>query len=396
MLDEALASVKKFIPKPVFNFFQPFYHLSLAYLAATAYGFPARKLKIVGVTGTNGKSTVVHLISSILEEAGEKVASVSSLRFRINKKEETNALKMTMPGRFKLQKFLREAIRARCKYAVIEVTSEGIKQLRHTGINFYMAVLTNVTPEHIESHGTFEKYRAAKAELFKKAKIHVLNGEDPSIDYFLKISVQNRIIYSKKDFPPNIRLKLLGDFNLENATAAYHAAKLLEIEFAAIKSALEKIEGVPGRLEFIQKEPFAIVVDYAHTPDALEKVYKTLGENLICVLGSAGGRRDKWKRPEMGKIADKFCKKIILTNEDPYDENPEAILADVEQGIVQKIKFQKILDRREAIREAIKSAELGDTVIITGKGAEPWMMLANGQKLSWDDREVVKKELQKM
>ena len=302
MLDEALASVKKFIPKPVFNFFQPFYHLSLAYLAAAAYGFPARKLKIVGVTGTNGKSTVVHLISSILEEAGEKVASVSSLRFRINKKEETNALKMTMPGRFKLQKFLREAIRARCKYAVIEVTSEGIKQLRHTGINFYMAVLTNVTPEHIESHGTFEKYRAAKAKLFKKAKIHILNGEDPSIDYFLKIPAQNRIIYSKKDFPPNIRLKLLGDFNLENATAAYHAAKLLEIEFAAIKSALEKIEGVPGRLEFIQKEPFAIVVDYAHTPDALEKVYQTLrgphftlhDSRLLCVLGSAGGGRDKW------------------------------------------------------------------------------------------------------
>ena len=396
MLDWALASIKKFIPKPIFNFFQPYYHLCLAYLAAAVYGFPARRLKIVGVTGTNGKSTVVHLITSILEEAGEKVASVSSLRFRINKKEETNALKMTMPGRFKLQKFLREAVMAGCKYAVIEVTSEGIKQFRHTGINFYMAVLTNVTPEHIESHGTFEKYRAAQAKLFKKAKIHILNGEDPSIDYFLKIPAQNRIIYSKKDFPPNIHLKLLGDFNLENAVAAYYAAKLLGIEFAAIKSALEKIEGVPGRLEFGQKEPFAIVVDYAHTPDTLEKIYRTLGGNLICVLGSAGGGRDKWKRPEMGKIADRFCKKIILTNEDPYDENPETILSDVGQGISQKTKLRKILDRKEAIREAIKSAQAGDTVIITGKGAEPWMMLANGQKLSWDDREVVRKELQKM
>ena len=396
MLDEALASVKKFIPKPVFNFFQPFYHLSLAYLAAAAYGFPARKLKIVGVTGTNGKSTVAHLITAILEEAGEKVASVSSLRFRINKKEEKNNLKMTMPGRFLLQKFLREAARAGCKYAVIEITSEGIKQLRHMGINFYMAVLTNVTPEHIESHRTFEKYRAAKAELFKKAKIHVLNGEDLSIDYFLKIPAQNRIIYSKKDFPPNIHLKLLGDFNLENAVAAYHAAKLLEIEFAAIKSALEKIEGVPGRLEFIQKEPFAIVVDYAHTPDALEKVYKTLGKNLICVLGSAGGGRDKWKRPEMGKIADKFCKKIILTDEDPYDENPEAILSDVEQGVSQKAKLRKILDRKEAISAALKSAEPGDTIIITGKGAEPWLMGPNGAKIPWDDREVVREELRKI
>src|SRR3990167_9824155 len=283
-METFLRFFKKIIPRPIFAALQPAYHWLLAWVAAFFYAFPSKKLKIIGVTGTNGKSTVVHLLAAILEEAGEKVASVSSLRFRINKKEEKNNLKMTMPGRFKLQKFLREAVRVGCKYVVIEVTSEGIKQLRHTGINFYMAVLTNVTKEHIESHGTFEKYRAAKAELFKKAKMHVLNGEDPSIDYFLKISAQNRIIYSKKDFPPNIHLKLLGDFNLENATAAYYAAKLLEIEFAAIKSALEKIEGVPGRLEFIQKEPFAIVVDYAHTPDALEKVYKTLGENLISVL----------------------------------------------------------------------------------------------------------------
>src|SRR3990167_310582 len=250
MLDEALASIKKFIPKPVFNFFQPFYHLSLAYLAAAAYGFPARKLKIVGVTGTNGKSTVVHLISSILEEAGEKVASVSSLRFRINKKEEKNNLKMTMPGRFKLQKFLREAVRAGCKYVVIEVTSEGIKQYRHIGINFYMAVLTNVTPEHIESHGSFEAYRTAKAELFRKAPIHILNGEDPSIEYFLKIFGREKVVYTKKDLPAEISLKLIGDFNRENAVAAYHVAKFLVVESEIIKNVLERIKEVPGRLEF--------------------------------------------------------------------------------------------------------------------------------------------------
>src|SRR3989344_4889776 len=359
MLDEALASIKKIIPRSVFNFFQPYYHWCLAYLAAAVYGFPARRLKIVGVTGTNGKSTVVHLITSILEEAGEKVASVSSLRFRINKKEETNILKMTMPGRFKLQKFLREAIGAGCKYGIIEITSEGIKQHRHIGIDFYMAVLTNVTPEHIESHGTFEKYRAAKALLFKKAKIHVLNGEDPSIDYFLKIPAQNRIIYSKKDFPPNIHFKLLGDFNLENA-----------------------------------------VVDYAHTPDALEKVYQTLRDprftlhasRLLCVLGSAGGGMDKWKRPEMGKIAAKFCDEIILTNEDPYDEDPQKIIDEVAGGR----NFKKIINRREAIREAIKSAQSGDTVIITGKGAEPWLMGPNGTKIPWDDREVTIEELAKL
>lgn len=392
MPDFILLFVKRLIPKSVFNFFQPAYHLLMASLAAMIYGFPSRRLKVIGVTGTNGKSTVVHLVSSILEEAGEKTASVSSLRFRINKKEEKNNLKMTMPGRFKLQKFLREAVRAGCKYGIIEITSEGIKQYRHVGINFYMAVLTNVTPEHIESHGTFEKYRAAKALLFKKAKIHVLNGEDPSIDYFLKIPAQNRIIYSKKDFPPNIRLKLLGDFNLENAVAAYHAAKLLGIEFDAIKRALEKVEGMPGRMEFVQKEPFAVVVDYAHTSDALEKVYRTLKKSdskLICVLGSAGGGRDKWKRPEMGKIAEKFCDEIILTNEDPYDEDPRKIIDEVASGR----DFKKIIDRREAIREALKSANPGDTVVITGKGAEPWIMGPNGAKIPWDDREVVREEL---
>src|SRR3989338_2994957 len=400
MLDEALASIKKIIPRSVFNFFQPYYHWCLAYLAAAVYGFPARRLKIVGVTGTNGKSTVVHLITSILEEAGEKVASVSSLRFRINKKEETNILKMTMPGRFKVQKFVWESIGAGFKYGIIEITSEGIKQHRHIGIDFYMAVLTNVTPEHIESHGTFEKYRAAKALLFKKAKIHVLNGEDPSIDYFLKIPAQNRIIYSKKDFPPNIHFKLLGDFNLENAVAAYHAAKLLGIEFDAIKRALEEVKSIPGRLEFVQKMPFSIVVDYAHTPDALEKVYQTLRDprftlhasRLLCVLGSAGGGRDKWKRPEMGKIAAKFCDEIILTNEDPYDEDPQKIIDEVAGGR----NFKKIINRREAISEAIKSAQSGDTVIITGKGAEPWLMGPNGTKIPWDDREVTIEELAKL
>ena len=388
--------IKRLIPKPIFGALQPHYHKCLAWLAALLYNFPSRKLKVVGVTGTNGKSTVVHLITAILEEAGEKTASVSSLRFRVNGQERKNTLKMTMPGRFKLQKFLRDAVGAGCEYAVIEVTSEGIKQFRHTGIGFYMAVLTNVTPEHIESHGSFDNYRAAKAELFKKAKIHILNGEDPSIDYFLKIPARDRIVYTKKDLPPGIRLKLLGDFNLENAVAAYHAAKLLGVDFTAIKSALEKVEGVPGRLEFVQREPFAVVVDYAHTPDALEKIYETLGGNSVCVLGSAGGGRDKWKRPEMGKIAGRFCKKIILTNEDPYDENPEEILNDVERGIAQKNKLQKILDRREAIREAIKSAEPGDTVIITGKGAEPWLMGPNGTKIPWDDREVAREELHKI
>src|SRR3989344_613949 len=409
-METFLRFFKKIIPRPIFAALQPAYHWLLAWVAAFFYAFPSKKLKIIGVTGTNGKSTVVHLLAAILEEAGEKVASVSSLRFRINKKEEKNNLKMTMPGRFKLQKFLREAVRAGCKYVVIEVTSEGIKQFRHTGINFYMAVLTNVTPEHIESHGSFEKYRAAKAELFKKAPIHILNGEDPSVEYFLKISAlsagrpaRQKIVYTKKDLPPDIHLKLLGDFNLEN------------------------VKLVVGGWELIRQEPFSAVVDYAHTPDAIRKVYETLrplagnppssksdfgiqkksdffpGGRLVCVLGSAGGGRDTWKRPEMGKIAAEFCDEIVLTNEDPYDENPATILNEIEAGFSktpnykpQTINYKKILDRREAIRAALKSAKSGDIVIIAGKGSEPWIMGPRGTKIPWDDREVVREELKKI
>ena len=412
MPERAIRLIKKIIPAKIFKFFQPFYHWALAWCAAFVYFFPARKLKVIGVTGTNGKSTVVHLISEILEEAGEKVASVSSLRFRLNKSEKKNTLKMTMPGRFRLQKFLRSAVRAGCKYAVVEVTSEGIKQYRHIGINFYMAVLTNVTPEHIESHGSFEAYRAAKAELFRKAPIHILNGEDPSIEYFLKIFGREKVVYTKKDLPAEISLKLIGDFNRENAVAAYHVAKFLGVESEIIKNVLERIKEVPGRLEFVQREPFSVVVDYAHTPDALRKVYETLrlslptlgvGRKLICVLGAAGGGRDKWKRPEFGKIAAEFCDEIILTNEDPYDEDPVKILEGVKRGFLRDLNhkppttnYKLILDRREAIREALKSAHQDDVVIITGKGAEPWIMGPDGTKTPWDDRVVVREELAKL
>lgn len=331
---------------------------------------------------------------------GSVIAHFLAENKEIGKNEWKNAMKMTMPGRFKLHSFFKKAADAGCKYAVIEVTSEGIKQYRHIGIDFYMAILTNVTPEHIESHGTFENYRAAKGELFKKANIHILNGEDPSIEYFLKINSKERVVYSKKDLQADFHLKLPGEFNIENAVAAYHAACTLGVDREVIKKVLEGFEFFPGRMEFVAKKPFSVVVDYAHTPDALEKVYKTLrhGGRLICVLGSVGGGRDKWKRPEMGKIAAKYCDRIILTNEDPYDEDPNDIIIAVEGGVIYgkslpTMEYKKILDRREAIFAALKMASAGDIVIITGKGAEPWLMGPNGEKTPWDEREVVREEL---
>src|SRR3989344_5682182 len=240
MIDSLARLGKKIIPRPVFAFFQPIYHWKLAWLAALYYGFPSRKLYVIGVTGTNGKSTIVDLLHAILSEAGDAVASASSIRFKINNTEEINALKMTMPGRFKMQKFLNDAVAQGCKYAILEVTSEGIKQFRHKGINFSLSILTNVTPEHIESHGSFKEYRATKAKLFYHTPNHIINGDDTNVDYFINIFAQNRIIYTKKDFPSDWHSKLLGDFNRENIVAAYQAARFLGISPDKIKSAIEK------------------------------------------------------------------------------------------------------------------------------------------------------------
>jgi len=407
--------IKKFLP----NFLFDWYHFMFALFGAFLYRFPSKELIVIGITGTKGKSTVVEMCTRILQEAGYKVASVSSIKFKIGDRERKNDLKMTMPGRFKLQKFLRQAVNAGCKYAVLEVTSEGIKQYRHRFIDFDVAVFTNLTPEHIEAHGGFENYRAAKGKLFQTTKsIHIVNIDDENAEYFLKFPANKKITYGLSQGDINnkelqFKLNLIGDFNIYNALAATCVGFSQGIDFSTIKKALEKMEGIPGRMEVVVREPFTVIVDYAHTPDSLRKVYQTLrnessklqapNSKLICVLGSAGGGRDKWKRPEMGKIAAQWCDQIILTNEDPYDENPVSILEQIEAGFskipnskFQIPKYEKILDRREAIRKALSLARTGDIVIITGKGCEPWMCVEGGKKIPWDDREVVRQEIAKV
>ena len=397
--------IKKFIP----SFLLDFYHLSLAGLGAFLYGFPSKKIKVIGVTGTNGKTTVVHFASNILERAGFKVASISSIKFKLGDKEWKNTLKMTMPGRLKLQKFLRRAVNTGCQYVVLEVTSEGIKQYRHRFIDFDTAVFTNLTPEHIESHGSFEKYKEAKGKLFQATKgIHIINLDDENAEYFLKFPANKKYTFGfdKGDINLNntsIKLGLTGEFNKYNALAAISVGLSQGIDLEVCQKAVEEIKGIPGRMEKIVDKTFIVIVDYAHTPDALKNVYKTIQESMvnsqqskvICVLGSAGGGRDKWKRLEMGKIAGKYCDEIILTNEDPYDENPNQILSEIKSGVTSyKLQVVRIiLDRREAIKKAMTLAKSDDIVIITGKGCEPWMCIAGGKKIPWDDREVVREEL---
>ena len=291
---------------------------------------------------------------------------------------------------------------------VLEVTSEGIKQHRHRFINFAIAVFTNLSPEHIEAHQGFENYKRAKGKLFQATReVHVINLDDENAKYFLQFPVKKKYTYGLNQGDINnqdlqLKLRLIGDFNIHNALAAICVGLSQNIDLATCKKAVEKVEGIPGRMEKIISQPFKVFVDYAFTPNALEKVYQTLTHQLInsstnkliCVLGACGGGRDKWKRPVLGKLVAQYCDEVIVTNEDPYDEDPIEIIEQVAKGTMGKAR--KILDRREAIRESLKISQPGDVVVITGKGCEPWLCVAGGKKIPWDDRQVVKKEYEKL
>ena len=401
-------------------------------LVVILYRYPSRRIKVIGVTGTNGKTTVVHLATHILENAGFKVASLSSLRFKIDHLEWKNTLKMTMPGRLKMQKFLRQSINARCDYVVMEVTSEGIKQNRHRFINFDTVVFTNLTPEHIESHGSLERYKETKGKLFALPHLtSIINIDDENAGYFLNFAAENKITYSIDEGTQDIDavlaeeielgkngisfqvdgvqfdVPMLGRFNIYNTLTAVCIGLSQKLKLEDISKHLKTFTGVPGRMERVIGEPFVVIVDYAHTPDAMKQVYKTIkgqmldvkGGRMLCVFGATGGGRDKWKRPEFARIAQNYCDEIILTNEDPYDENPEIILDDIAKGFskVSSFKFQvsRVLDRRKAINKALQIAKNGDFVVVTGKGAEPIMMSKEGAK-KWDDRNIVREEFTKL
>lgn len=406
------------------------YHFLWAFFSTLLYRYPSKKIRIIGVTGTKGKSTVVDFIIKILEEKGMKIAALSSIKIKVGKEEQKNLFKMTMPGRGYLQSFLKKAVDAGCQYAVIEVTSEGILQYRHKFIDFETAVFTNLSPEHIERHGSFQNYKTAKGELFRATKkAHILNLDDENIKFYLQFPAKKKIGYTEvplqevvshpKDLEIirakncgeedkglnfqindiNFRLNLLGRFNVQNALAAICVGILEDVSLETCRKALENIQKIPGRMEVVVEKPFKVIVDYAHTPDALAKVYRTLKERkLICVLGSCGGGRDKWKRPLLGKIASNFCDEIILTNEDPYDEPPMEIIKQIFDGVTDQKRqvTRKVLDRRKAVKEALNLGRTGDTIVITGKGCEAWMCVQNGRKIPWDDREIVREEFKEL
>ncbi len=408
--------LKKLIPAPLLGV----YHYALAIAGSVAYGFPSKKLFVVAVTGTKGKSSVVELIRSMLNEAGYKTAAASTIRFTIGTQSEKNLFKMTMPGRFFLQQFLRRAVNAGCTHAVIEMTSEGARQFRHKGVELDALVFTNLSPEHIESHGGLEAYAAAKLSLAKhlesspkRPRYIVANIDDAYGKKFLDINVEHKAPFSLKDAEPysvddnSVRfvfkgsdvftVPLPGLFSLKNILATITLGRAMGIPTAVMKKALEHHAPIAGRAErVVMGQPFVVVVDYAHTPESLQAIYETYKTHrIIALLGSTGGGRDTWKRPAMGKIADEFASVAILANEDPYDEDPQKIVDEIAQGFA-KHHPHVILDRRQAIREALREAKPGDAVLITGKGTDPYIMGPRGTKEEWSDKKVAEEELAKL
>lgn len=411
MLDNTLNKIRKYIPTKIFIFFQPAYHYSLTLLAALIYRFPSRKIKIIGVTGTKGKSTTTEIINALLEEAGYKTALSNTIRYKVGNESTDNKFKMSMPGRFFVQRLIRKAVNKKCDYIILEMTSQGTLQFRHKFINLNTFIFTNLSPEHIESHGSYENYLNAKLAI-AKAQTIIANADDKEHVKFLEQKSEKKITYSIKDVEPytlksedidftwaskSIHSPLSGLFNLYNLLAGITCVKNLGVSDEIIIRAIEKFSGVKGRVERINAgQDFTVIVDYAHTPDSLEKLYQVFESSRnICVLGGTGGGRDNWKRKEMGRIADAYCDEIILTDEDPYDENPDKIVADVAEGIKNQVP-KIIMDRRQAIAEALKSAKTGDSVLITGKGTDPYIMGANGLKTPWSDADIVREELLKL
>ena len=417
-VDALVRLLKKIVPEPVVRPLRPLYHRTLAFLMALSYGFPARKLVVIGVTGTKGKSTTAEMVFAMLRAAGHKTALISTIRFAIEDDSEPNRYKMTLQGRGFAQAFMRKALAAGCTHLVIEVTSESVLQYRHQFLDLDALIVTNIQKEHIESHGSFEKYVAAKRVIVdtlarspKAARILVANSDIPESRAFLSARVTKAIGFSERELADvsgdarsirfayagtPVSLPLPGAFNAMNALAAMKLGEALGIPVATSAAALSELPSVRGRVEHVDAgQDFLTVVDYAHTPDSLAALYGAFPNGRkICVLGNTGGGRDTWKRPEMGRIADETCDEVILTDEDPYDEDPRAIVDAMAEGMRRTPTI--IMDRREAIRAALRMARPGDAVLISGKGTDPFIMGPKGSKTPWDDAQVVREELRRL
>lgn len=406
-------------------------HRAMAVLASTFYRHPTRHLKLIGVTGTNGKTTVTHLIRDILQDSGRMTGLIGTMNMKIG--DRVYPVKNTTPESLELQRGFREMVDRGCSHAVIEASSHALHMGRTRGCQFKTAVFTNLTQDHLDYHGTMEHYRAAKGLLFSQLgnayqdrsedqPLAVLNIDDEASSYFKEITSGQVITYSIKQpadvyaehiqFHPggtsfklktfhgsvDVQMKLMGTFNVYNVLAATAVALGEGISIEQIRKTLSRVQGVPGRFERVDEgQSFTVLVDYAHTPDSLENVLTTIREfakgKVTCVVG-CGGDRDRTKRPQMAQIAASYSEQAIITSDNPRTEDPQQIIDDMMDGVngFSPERVKSIVDRTEAIRSAIHSASAGDVVLIAGKGHETYQEI-DGIRYDFDDREVARQAI---
>lgn len=428
--------IKNITPKAVLNLRHFFY----AWLGAVVFNHPSEELFVIGVTGTSGKSTIVYLLRQMLENAGLKVGALSTIEFYVNGQSKLNDKKMTMLGKMEIQKYLRQMADAGSEVAIIETTSEGAAQYRHKFINYDAIILTNLYPEHIESHGSFANYKKAKLEIFEHVskcgkktlpkkdgikwpeKLCIVNNESEYKNEFLNFNFDSKVIFGQGgEFTPlntkvvqdglhfslygkEFEAVMYGEYNVANICAVIALARSLGIDWDTIVSAVNNFHNAPGRVEFIreaEKYGFKAIVDYAFEPVAMQELYKVVKllnpNRIVHVFGATGGGRDKKRRATMGDFIGKNADICVITNEDPYDDDPMEIINEVAEYVSQTGKVAnenmfKILDRGEAIKKAIDFAKKNDVILVTGKGSEQ-AIVAKGALIPWDDREEVRKSL---
>ncbi len=398
---------------------------ALADAADAWYGRPSERLEVIGVTGTDGKTTTSYLAVAALAAGGRRPGMVGTVAVRVGDEMRSNEDRNTTPEALELQALLADMVEAGNDCVVMEATSHGLAQSRVRNCRFKVAIVTNVTSEHLDFHGTLEAYRAAKAMLVEEAPLAILNADDPAFGFFRdhahgqvltygtdpSAEIRATEVQARADgttfslttpgWSGEVNLRLPGAFNVHNALAALALAQAEEIELPAAAAAIGSVAGVPGRMERIDAgQPFGVVVDYAHTADSLAKVLRTLRPlstgRLIVVLGSAG-ERDRVKRPEMGRVAAELADIAIVADEDPRVEDPRAIneaIADGARaaGARDGESLWVIDDRRAAIAHAIGLAHAGDMLLLAGKGHEGSIIYGT-TKAWWDEREVARREL---
>lgn len=426
--------LKKILPKKIFTI----YHYLMAIIATAYYGFPSKKMIIIGVTGTKGKTSTINFIWSTLTGGGYKTGIISTANIRIGEKEFLNKYHMSMPGRFIIQSLMAQMVKEGCTHCIVETTSEGIKQNRHRGIYYDIAVFTNLSPEHLASHdGSFEKYKQMKMKMFENLssykkvikgkvvdKIIIANKDNEHVDTFLNFKADKKITFSLKNngdvMVDNIKetsegvsfeldkeifnIGIIGKINVYNALPAIIISRIFGISDSMIKKGLLELKTIPGRMEKIEEgQNFTVIVDYAHEKESMTNLLQTAinmkraDSKIIILLGAEGGGRDKNKRPIMGELAGKMADYVVVSNVDPYDDDPKQILEDiaisVEKAGKERDKNLFIIEyRKDGIKKALSLARINDIVLITGKGAEQSMVI-KGNRVPWDDRIIVKDEL---